>query len=142
MVLEGLPDPGQDDGRAIPALVLRGFAEIIAAYYTASQMAEFLYDSGLSEDRFARTVGDEDDKQQYLVNLFGLIEMGTPEMRRGLRRFLARFVTRDLALVPTAEQSQRLTYALERAGWYVDGDTIVIGERRRSPLTAARVRRT
>jgi uncharacterized protein (TIGR02391 family) len=136
VVLEGLPDPDQDDGRAIPALVLRGYAEIIAAYYTASQMEEFLYDFGLSEDRFARPVDDEDEKQQYLVNLFGLIEMGTPEMRRALRRFLARFVTGDLALVPTSEQSQRLTYALERAGWYVHGDTIVIGERRRAPLPA------
>src|SRR6202042_770661 len=123
--------------RAIPALVLRGFAEIIAAYYTASQLAEFLYDSGLSEDRFARPVDDEDDKQQYVVNLLGLIEMGTPEMRRALRRFLARFVTGDLALVPTSEQSRQLTYALERAGWYVDEDTLVIGEQRRSPLAAA-----
>ncbi len=26
-------------------------------------------------DRFARPVDDEDEKQQYLVNLFGLIEM-------------------------------------------------------------------
>ena len=136
VVLEGLPDPDQDDGRAIPALVLREFAEIIAAYYTASQMAEFLYDSGLSEDRLSRPVDDENEKQQYLANLFGLIEMGTPEMRRALRRFLARFVMGDLALVPTSEQSQRLTYALERAGWYVDGDTIVIGERRQSPLPA------
>ena len=79
---------------------------------------------------------DENEKQQYLANLFGLIEMGTPEMRRALRRFLARFVMGDLALVPTSEQSQRLTYAIERAGWYVDGDTIVIGERRQSPLPA------
>jgi hypothetical protein len=48
VVLEGLPDPSHDAGRAIPALVLRGFAEIIATYYTASQMAEFLYDSSRS----------------------------------------------------------------------------------------------
>jgi hypothetical protein len=39
VVLEGLPDPSHDDGRTIPALVLREFAEIIATYYTASKMA-------------------------------------------------------------------------------------------------------
>lgn len=137
VVLEGLPDPGQDDGRPIPALVLDRFARVIAAYYTAPQLATFLYDSGLSDDRFGQPLDSEEGKVTYLNALLGLIESGTPELRRALRSLLGRLLSGGLDLVPSADEREELTEVLARAGWYVQDDTLVIGERRRAPLTPA-----
>ena len=42
VVLEGFPDPDEDDGRRIPGLVLDRFAGIIAGYYNEGQLQIFL----------------------------------------------------------------------------------------------------
>jgi hypothetical protein len=40
VVLEGRPDPDEDDGRLIPALVLDRFAEIITSWYRPEQATQ------------------------------------------------------------------------------------------------------
>jgi uncharacterized protein (TIGR02391 family) len=137
VVLKGLPEPGRDDGRLIPELVLGQFAEIIAGYYSVRQLERFMYDTGLREDKFSGRDVKEDEKEVYLAALFGALESGVPELRRKLRDFLAQFLNGELACAPDAEQHRRLTEGLARAGWYVEGDTLVIGERQWAPTPAA-----
>jgi uncharacterized protein (TIGR02391 family) len=137
VVVRGLPEPGQDDGRPIAELVLGQFAEIVAGYYSLRQMERFMYDTGLREDKFSGPDVKEDEKEPYLATLFGAMESGVPELRRKLRDFLAQFLNGELACAPDAEQHRRLTEGLARAGWYVDGDTLVIGEPQRAPFPAA-----
>jgi len=132
VVFEGLPDPDQDDGRPIPALLLDHIAGMLAEYYTGPQIPKFLHDAGLAEDRGVQVPDLRDSKQEYVSNLLALIESGTPELRRVLRRFMARFVTGGFTPVPDASEQQWLMGELAKAGWYVEGDTIVIGARRQT----------
>ena len=137
VVLQGLPEPRQDDGRPIPELVLGQFAETIAGYYSVRQLERFLYDAGLREDKFSGPELAEDKKDLYLATLLGALESGVPELRRKLRGFLAQFLNGELACAPDSEQHHRLTEGLARAGWYLEGDTLVIGARERAPTPAA-----
>lgn len=140
-VLQGpLPDPGQDDGRTIPVLVLGDVAQIISRYFNARQLARFVYDAGLTEDNFSAPDFTEDEKELYLATLLSAIESGVPELRRKLRSFLGRFLVGALAAAPDTEQHRRLTERLARAGWYVEGETLVIGEPQRAPIPAAEMR--
>jgi uncharacterized protein (TIGR02391 family) len=95
-------------------------------------MPRFFYDSGLPQGPFDVPPTDL-QKEAYAYNLLGILASSGPEQRRMLRRFLAGLLNGALDIVLDTGQHDDLTAALAKAGWYVEGDTIVIGERRRWP---------
>ena len=132
VVFEGLPDPDQDDGRVIPALVLDDFADIIGTYFTGAQLPRFLYDAGLSNDRARVLVNDQRTKTEYVSSVLSLLEAGSAEQRRVLRSFLARVLNGGFRVLATTAQHRKLKDELAQAGWQIEPETLVIGDPQRT----------
>jgi hypothetical protein len=128
----GYPDQDEDDRRAVPGLILERCAQMIAAEYSSGQIRQFARDSGVWISDGISTA----DPQRYLHGFLMAHEQGSPDQRRTLRRFVGSYVTGRLDVVPTTSQRNDLLARLNRAGWHVKEDRIVIGDRMASPLPA------
>jgi uncharacterized protein (TIGR02391 family) len=136
VVLEGFPEPDEDDGRPIPFMVLERVARIIAAWYSLEQMPRFFFDAGLPQGPFD-VPPEHLEKEKYAIDLMGILAIESAESRRILRRFLAKLLNGALDIVLDSAEHEGVTAGLAKAGWHVEGDMLVIGERIRTPLTAA-----
>lgn len=132
VVLVGFPEPDEDDGRTIPFLVLEKMAAIIGRWYSLAQMPKFFYDSGLPQGPFD-IPPDDVDKEKYAVDLFGILAIDSAESRRLIRRFMADLLNGALDVVLELDEEDDLRAALAKAGWHPEGDTLVVGERIRTP---------
>lgn len=132
VVLIGSPEPDEDDGRTIPFLVLEKVAATIARWYSLPQMPKFFFDSGLPQGPFD-TPPEELEKEKYATDLLGILAIDSAESRRMLRRFLAELLNGALDIVLEPEEEEDLTEALGKAGWHLNADTLVVGERIRTP---------
>jgi hypothetical protein len=132
VVLEGVPDPDEDDGRPIPGLVLERFAGIIGGWYTRPQMDRFFTDAGLPPG--PTVVPEPKTTQEAAYHRLAGLEQGGPEERRHLRRFLAAFLDGVLDAFPDGDQQTKLLADLAKAGWHPRGETLVAGERIRTPI--------
>ena len=132
VVLVGFPEPDEDDGRTIPFLVLEKVAAIIARWYSLTQMPKFFHDAGLPQGPFD-IPPDDVDKEKYAVDLFGTLAIDSAESRRLIRGFMADLLNGALDIVLEPDEEDDLRAALAKAGWHPEGDTLVVGERMRTP---------
>lgn len=130
VVYEAFPDPDEDDGRTIPGLVLERVAGLVGAYYSPQQLPRFLYDVGLPQEQFSAPV--ESDRPQYVYTMLALQASGRAEQRRVLRRLLAGLLNGVLDFIPTTDERREVASLLARAGWHVQNETLVVGERKTS----------
>jgi uncharacterized protein (TIGR02391 family) len=133
VVLVGFPEPDEDDGRAIPFLVLEKVAASIARWYSLAQMPRFFFDSGLPQGPFD-VPPDNVDKEKYAIGLLGILAIETAESRRLVRSFIAALLNGALDIALEPDEDEDLRVALARSGWHLAGDTLVVGERIRTPV--------
>lgn len=141
-VVQPLPNPDEDDGRPIPALVLQEIAWAVAEEYTPPQILVFLSESGVPVDRLPlpeETPDVRGDPGGYVCGvLIGLDGWGS-EGRRILREFIGSWLDDHLISGPTDQLRADLIEKLARRGWFViDGDLVIgdpaKGKRARSPI--------
>jgi uncharacterized protein (TIGR02391 family) len=141
-VIQQLPNSDEDDGRAIPALVLEQIASAIAKEYRPQQILVFLDEAGIPLDRLPypeQTPDVRGDPGGFVCGaLIGLDQWGS-EGRRILREFLGSWLDDRFISGPTDELRDELVEKLARRGWYVDDSNLVIGDpakgkRARSPI--------
>ena len=138
-VVQPLPNPDEDDGRPIPALVLQQIASAIAEEYTPQQILVFLGEAGIPLDRLPlpeETPDVRGDPGGFVCGvLIGLDQWGS-EGRRILRSFIGSWLDDRFISGPTDELRNDLVEKLARRGWYVVDGNLVIGD----PAKGKRVR--
>lgn len=138
-VLQPLPNPDEDDGRPIPALVLQQIAHAIAEEYTPQQILVFLDEAGIPLDRLQfpeETPDVRSDPGNFACAVFiGLDQWGS-DGRRLLRSFIGSWLDERFISGPTDELRAELVDKLARRGWYVVEGNLVIGD----PARGKRVR--
>jgi len=141
-IVQPLPNPDEDDGRPIPALVLEQIAYAIAEEYTPQQIPVFLDEAAIPLDRLPfpeQTPDVRGDPGGFVCGvLIGLDQWGS-EGRRTLRSFVGAWLDDRFISGPTDELRTELVEKLARRGWYVvDGDLVIgdpaKGKRVRSPV--------
>jgi uncharacterized protein (TIGR02391 family) len=141
-VLQALPNPDEDDGRPIPALILQQIAFAIAEEYTPQQILAFLDEAGIPLDRLPfpeQTPDVRGDPGNFVCAvLIGLDQWGS-EGRRVLRSFIGSWLDDRFISGPTDEMRDDVIEKLARRGWYVIDGNLVIGDpakgkRIRSPI--------
>jgi len=139
VVKQPLPNPGEDDGRPISALILQQVAETIAKEYWPEQTLAFLDEAGIPLDRLPlpeRTPDVRDDPGNFVCGVLIGLEMWGSEGRRILRRFVGSWLDDRLVSGPSDSLRNDLTDKLARGGWYVVDGNLVIGD----PAKGKRVR--
>ena len=138
-VVQPLPNPAEDDGRAISALILQQVAFAIAEEYTPQQILVFLDEASIPLDRLPlpeETPDVRGDPSGFVCGvLIGLDEWGS-EGRRILREFMGSWLDDRFLSGPTDELRNELVEKLARRGWYVADGNLVIGD----PAKGKRVR--
>lgn len=138
-IIQPLPNPDEDDGRAIPALVLEQIAYAIAEEYRPQQILVFLDEAGIPLDRLPfpdQTPDVRGDPGGFVRGvLIGLDQWGS-EGRRTLRSFIGAWLDDRFISGPTDELRNELVEKLARRGWYVVDGKLVIGD----PAKGKRVR--
>jgi uncharacterized protein (TIGR02391 family) len=138
-VVQPLPNPAEDDGRAISALILQQIASVIAKEYTPRQILVFLREGGAPLDRLplpAETPEVSSDPGSFVYGvLIGLDQWGS-EGRRILREFIGSWLDDRLNSGPPDELRIDLIEKLARRGWYVVDGNLIIGD----PAKGKRVR--
>jgi hypothetical protein len=118
------PDPDEDDGRPISALVCKQVAESIANEYRPDQIPPFLHESGIPLDRLPLPDGAPDDVSAVLAAL----DQWGSEGRRILRTFLGRWLDNRLLTGPDDELRVKVLDQLARGGWFLGEERLVVGE--------------
>jgi uncharacterized protein (TIGR02391 family) len=134
VVKQPLPDPDEDDGRAISGLTLSMIAGSVSRQYRPEQVPRFLREAGITDEPVPSADGASvGDVEGVLVALAD----GGAEARRVLRRFVARWLDDDLAVGPDDHEHEQISRRLAREGWFVRDGNLVIGEpdRTRRPAT-------
>lgn len=136
MVVQPLPDPGEDDGRKISNLILRDIGAAITERYAPDEVAEFLAEEGIPppELELADDIGAGDAH----AILAALWRWGS-EGRRTVRRFIGRWLDDRLLSGPDAELRAWLIEQLAREGWRVresDAALVVCEPVRGIPVSA------
>lgn len=131
-VVQPLPNPGEDDGRAISGLLLNDIAQAIAEEYRRpQQIVRFLDEAGIPLDRLPLPEGTGDissDPAGFVSGvLAGLDEWGS-KGRRILRGFVGSWLGDRLISGPSDELRISLVEKFARRGWYVVDGNLVIGE--------------
>ena len=139
MVVRELPDPSEDDGRAISNLILGQVAEAIEAEYSSTQAVTFLSESGIPLEQLPLDTRPEGSGWVHHV-LVTLDRWGS-EGRRPLRRFLGRWLDDQLMMGPTNELRAKLVEQLARQGWYVVDGNLLVGEPSRGKRVSSPVLR-
>jgi uncharacterized protein (TIGR02391 family) len=139
-VIQPLPNPDEDDGRPIPALVLQQIAYAVAQEYTPQQILVFLdEEADIPLDRLPlpeETPDVRGDPGNFVCGvLIGLDQWGS-EGRRILREFIGSWLDDRFISGPTDELRNDLVEKLARRGWYVVAGNLVIGD----PAKGKRVR--
>ena len=138
-VVQPLPNPDEDDGRAISALILQQIASAIAEEYTPQQVLVFLREGGVPLDRLPlpeETPEIRSDPGGFVCGvLIGLDQWGS-EGRRILREFIGSWLDDRFISGPPDELRIDLVEKLARRGWYVVDGNLVIGD----PAKGKRVR--
>ena len=139
-VIQPLPNPDEDDGRPIPALVLQQIAYAVAEEYTPQQILVFLNEEAdIPLDRLPlpeETPDVRGDPGNFVCGvLIGLDQWGS-EGRRILRGFIGSWLDDRFISGPTDELRNDLVEKLARRGWYVVDGNLVIGD----PVKGKRVR--
>jgi len=142
-VMQPLPNPDEDDGRLIPALVLQQVAHAVAEEYTPQQILVFLdEEAGIPLNHLPlpeETPDVRGDPGGFVSGvLIGLDQWGS-EGRRLLRGFIGTWLDDRFISGPTDELRNELVEKLARRGWYVVDGNLVIGDpakgrRTRSPI--------
>lgn len=138
-MVQPLPNPDEDDGRPIPALLLQQIASAIAEEYTPQQIGSFLGEAGIPLDRLPLPEGTPDVRADRRGAVWGvLIELDQwgSEGRRILRSFIGSWLDDRFISGPTDELRGDLVEKLARRGWYVVDGNLVIGD----PAKSRRVR--
>jgi uncharacterized protein (TIGR02391 family) len=130
-VIQPLPNPAEDDGRGISALIQQQIAFAIAEEYTPQQILVFLQEAGVPLDRLPlpdETPDVRGDRGGFVCGvLIGLDEWGS-EGRRILREFIGSWLDDRFISGPTDELRSGLVEKLARRGWYVVDGNLVIGD--------------
>jgi uncharacterized protein (TIGR02391 family) len=138
-VVQPLPNPDEDDDRAIPALVLQQLAYAIADEYRPEQILVFLDEADIPLDRlpFPEQTPDVRGEPGGFVCgvLIGLDQWGS-EGRRILRSFIGSWLDDRFISGPTDQLREELVEKLARCGWYVVDGNLVVGD----PAKGKRVR--
>jgi uncharacterized protein (TIGR02391 family) len=138
-VVQPLPNPAEDDGRAISALILQQIAFAIAEEYRPQQILVFLHEAGIPLDRLplpGETPDVRGDPGGFVCGvLIGLDEWGS-EGRRILRKFVGSWLDDRFISGPTDQLRNELVEKLARRGWYVVDGNLIIGD----PAKGKRVR--
>jgi uncharacterized protein (TIGR02391 family) len=135
-VVQPLPDPSEDDGRAISNAILRQIANAITDEYAPNEVIEFLSEQGIPPPQLPLPAG-MGEGDAYVV-LTALWRWGS-EGRRITRRFIGQWLDDQLPTGPDPELRARLIEQLARQGWRVrEADSaLVIDEPLRGiPLSA------
>jgi hypothetical protein len=124
MVVQPLPDPGEDDGRPISNLILKQVAAAITEQYAPDEVAAFLAEEGIPPQHMDLPAGTGlGDAHAVLAALW---RWGS-EGRREFRRFLGRWLDDCLLSGPDAELRAQLIEQLARQGWRVrETDSILV----------------
>jgi predicted nucleotide-binding protein len=133
-VLQALvPEPGEDDGHPIPALILRRFSDQISENYNEEQIQLFMRDYRLPFPQAAKLPDHGTAARTvFLSDSLELLEAGDIELRRHLRLFLAAYLNGALDVAPEPAQREVLLSSLARAGWHLTDTTLIAGERVRA----------
>ena len=95
-VVQPLPDPAQDDGRPISALILEQISAAIAEEYSARQILAFFSEAGIPVDRLPlpeETPGARSDPASFVYGVLTRprrVGLRGPAHLEGVRRLLAR----------------------------------------------------
>jgi hypothetical protein len=145
VILQPLPDPDEDDGRAIPLRVIERVADALGEPLRGEEVRSFLLDAGVPAERLPDMLGwfDPSSKEgaseaTYVrATLVGVRDRGSAG-RRVVRSVIGRWLADELELGPSAAQRAEITGALARIGWHLRGNLLVIGEpvRRSASVTA------
>jgi uncharacterized protein (TIGR02391 family) len=141
-IVQPLPNPDEDDGRPIPALVLEQIAYAIAEEYTPQQIPVFFDEAGIPLDRLPfpeQTPDVRGDPGGFVCGVLIGLDQWSSEGRRTLRSFVGAWLDDRFISGPTDELRTELVEKLARRGWYVvDGDLVIgdpaKGKRTRSPV--------
>jgi uncharacterized protein (TIGR02391 family) len=139
VVVQPLPDPKEDDGRAISALILQQIALAIAEEYAPQQILVFLDEAGIPLDRLPlheETPDVRGDPRGFVCGVLIALDAWGSEGRRILREFIGSWLDDRFISGPTDELRIDLVEKLARRGWYVVDGNLVIGE----PAKGKRVR--
>jgi uncharacterized protein (TIGR02391 family) len=127
-VLEGThPDPAEDDGRLIPSSSLTAIAQAIGHDYQDWQLRRFLQESDIP-DELALASADLSDWEFVYFVFDQLLQRGS-DGRRTLRRFIGRWLSNQLQMIPETVSRQVILSGLTRHGWHVVDGNLVIGDR-------------
>jgi predicted nucleotide-binding protein len=126
IVFTPTPEPGEDDGRPIAGAILERFAVAIGAYYSTRQLEKLLDESGIaSPNQGAKALGR---KAAFAMDGLSQLEAGDIEQRRALRGLLAAVLNGEIDALPSVEEGNELKAALARAGWHLEGRTLIAGD--------------
>jgi hypothetical protein len=140
VVFQPLPDPAEDDNRKISDLIFRRIAEAIHEQDDVDDVASFLADEDIPPPAY-QLPEDVSGGDAYRI-LTGVWRWGS-EGRRGVRRFIGRWLDDRLLSGPDPEVRALVIDQLARQGWSVrESDSmLVISEPVRGvPVTASYLR--
>ena len=124
MITRPVPDPGEDDGRALSNLILKQVAAAITEQYASDEVADFLAAEGIPPRQMGLPDGTEPGDVHAV--LAALWRWGS-EGRREFRRFVGRWLDDSLLSGPDAELRARLIEQLGRQGWCVrEADSMLV----------------
>ncbi len=127
-VFEGThPDPGEDDGRLIPSSSLTAIAQAICQDYQDWQLRRFLQDSDIPDELALASADLSDWEFVYLV-FDQLLQRGS-NGRRTVRRFIGKWLSNQLQMIPETASRQAILSGLSRHGWHLVDGNLVIGDR-------------
>lgn len=138
-VIQPLPDPDEDDGSPISALILQQIAESIAKEYWPEQTLVFLDEAGIPLERLPLPEGTpdvRDDPGNFVYGVLIGLELWGSEGRRILRSFIGCWLDDGFISGPADSLRSDLIDKLARGGWYVVDGNLVIGD----PIKGKRVR--
>lgn len=139
VVKQPLPNPDEDDGRPISALILQQIAEAIAKEYWPEQTLAFLDEADIPLDRLPlpeQTPDVRENPGNFICGVLIGLDMWGSEGRRILRSFIGAWLDDRLISGPTDSLRNDLVDKLARRGWYVVDGNLVIGD----PAKGTRVR--
>jgi uncharacterized protein (TIGR02391 family) len=125
VIIQPLPDPDEDDGRAVAGMTLEEIARAIGDSYTMSQIPQFLVDSGIPAEHLPPVEGDS--KWHYVLSVLDHLDQVGSASRRLLRHFIGSWLDNRLHTWPTEEVRGRLLRQLAQQGWHVQDGRIVVG---------------
>lgn len=118
-VVQLLPNPAEDDGRAISALILQQIASAIAEEYTPQQILVFVHEAGIPLDRLPlpeETPDVRSDRGGFVRGVLVGLDRWNSEGRRILREFIGSWLDDRFISGPTGELRTDLIEKLARRG--------------------------